>query len=206
MKKPTLPYALTALAFALASHAVAAENQLEAVHAYAIPAGSLNEALTEFADQSNIKLVFNADLARGLKAPALHEKLSVDQGLNNLLKNSGLVYRMVDNNTAIIESKPVPEQPNKADPTTLKPMTVKGNRDYDPNDPYNKNYVVTNSSTATKTDTPIMQTPVSIQVVSRAVMSDQKTTTIKDALENVSSVRPQSSLGLSNAFITRVRH
>ncbi|WP_251827742.1 TonB-dependent siderophore receptor [Methylovulum psychrotolerans] len=75
--------------------------------------------------------------------------------------------------------------------------------DQDPNDPYNKTYTVTNSSTATKTDTPIIETPVSIQVVPKSVMSDQKATTIKDALENISSVRPQSSLGLSNAFITR---
>jgi iron complex outermembrane receptor protein len=42
----------------------------------------------------------------------------------------------------------------------------------------------------TKTDTPLMETPVSIQVVSRAVMDDQKATTIKEVLENVSGVRP----------------
>jgi hypothetical protein len=40
-----------------------------------------------------------------------------------------------------------------------------------------------------------METPVSIQVVSRAVMDDQKATTIKDVLENVSGVRAQPSLG-----------
>lgn len=69
--------------------------------------------------------------------------------------------------------------------------------------PITKDYNVTNASTATKTDTPIMETPVSIQVVPRAVMDDQKTTTIQGAVENVSSVRPQSSLGLSNGFIIR---
>ncbi len=148
MKKSTLPYALTALAIALASHTAAAENLQDAVHAYAIPAGTLNEALTEFADQSNIKLVFNADLARGLKSPALQEKLSIDQGLNRLLKNSGLVYRIIDNNTAIIEPKPAPEQHNKADPATLKPMKVKGKRDHDPNDPYNTSYSRTNTVSA----------------------------------------------------------
>ncbi len=205
MKKTTIPYALTALAFALASHAVAAENLQEAVHAYAIPAGTLNEALTEFADQSNIKLVFNADLARGIKAPALNEKLSVDQGLNNLLKNSGLVYRIVDNNTAIIESKPVPEQLNKADPTTLKPMTVKGNRDVDPNDPYNNDYNRTNASTATKTDTPIMQTPMSIKVVPKAVMDDQQIILFDDAvIRNVSGVQRNFGSGdLYQGFIVR---
>ena len=35
-------------AFALASYNAGAENQPDAVHVYAIPAGTLNEALTEF--------------------------------------------------------------------------------------------------------------------------------------------------------------
>ena len=91
----------------------------------------------------------------------------------------------------------------RSDAIELKAMTVTGKAVQEPNDPFNESYTVTNSSTATKTDTPIMETPVSIRVVPKAVMSDQKTTTIKDALENVSSVRPQSSLGLSNGFIIR---
>ncbi|MCX7092760.1 MAG: TonB-dependent receptor plug domain-containing protein [Methylobacter sp.] len=202
-KKP-IPFAFTALALVLASHAAAAENPQDTVHAYAIPAGTLNEALTEFADQTNIKLVFNADLARDLKSPALQEKLSIDQGLNRLLKNSGLVYRIIDNNTAIIEPKPAPEQHNKADPATLKPMTVKGNRDFEPNDPYNSDYNRSNAATATKTDTPIMETPISIQVVPRAVMQDQQSIQVGDAIKNVSGVFQGLSFGgFAETFLIR---
>ncbi len=204
MKKKPIPLAFTALALVLASHAAAAENPQDTVHAYAIPAGTLNEALTEFADQSNIKLVFNADLARGLKSPALQEKLSIDQGLNRLLKNSGLVYRIIDNNTAIIEPKSAPEQHNKADPATLKPMTVKGNRDFEPNDPYNSDYNRSNAATATKTDTPIMETPISIQVVPRAVMQDQQSIQVGDAIKNVSGVFQGFTFGgFSEEFMIR---
>ncbi|MGH9194538.1 MAG: TonB-dependent siderophore receptor, partial [Acidimicrobiia bacterium] len=64
-------------------------------------------------------------------------------------------------------------------------------------------YSVFSTTTATKTDAPIMQTPVSIQVVPKAVIEDQKATRIKDALENVSGVRPNSSLGSGNRFIVR---
>ena len=71
------------------------------------------------------------------------------------------------------------------------------------NDPYNKAYTTRNSTTATKTDTPIFDTPVSVQVVPRSVMDDQKTTRIKDALENVSGVRTQPTLGYGNGFIIR---
>jgi len=50
-------------------------------------------------------------------------------------------------------------------------------------------YSAPNATTATKADTPIMETPVSIQVVPQQVLKDQRATSIKDALENVSGVR-----------------
>lgn len=64
-------------------------------------------------------------------------------------------------------------------------------------------YYVPNAHAATKTDTPIIETPVSIQVIPRAVIDDQKTPRIKDALENVSGVRPQPSLGTGATFLIR---
>jgi iron complex outermembrane receptor protein len=98
------------------------------------------------------------------------------------------------------ESASVSQTP---DAPELKAMTVVGEAENDPNDPYNKSYTVTNSSTVTKTDTPLMETPQSINVVPRAVMEDQKTGRIIDALENVSGVRAQNSLGTGNNFIVR---
>jgi len=64
-------------------------------------------------------------------------------------------------------------------------------------------YVAKRASTGTKTDTPIHETPVSIQVVPREVMDDQKATTIKEALENVSGVRAQPSLGGTAGYLIR---
>ncbi len=77
-------------------------------------------------------------------------------------------------------------------------------------DVYNPNYSgkntfykKSNSTTATKTDTPIFDTPVSIVSVPRAVMDDQKSTRLKDALENISGVRTQPTLGMGTGFIVR---
>ncbi len=52
----------------------------------------------------------------------------------------------------------------------------------------NQTYRVENSFSATKTNTPIMETPASIQVVPREVLEDQKFTTIAEAANNVSGV------------------
>ena len=81
-------------------------------------------------------------------------------------------------------------------PTQLGAIDVKGAADAEP-------YTATKAASGTKTDTPLMETPVSIQVVSRAVMDDQKATTIKDVLENVSGVRAQPSLGGTSGYLIR---
>ena len=48
-------------------------------------------------------------------------------------------------------------------------------------------YAVSSTSTATKTDTPILLTPQSVQVVAEEVMRDQLTLNLTDAIRNVSS-------------------
>jgi iron complex outermembrane recepter protein len=56
-------------------------------------------------------------------------------------------------------------------------------------------YRVTESSTGTRTDTPIRDIPQSIQVVPRQVLEDQKTLRLVDALRNVSGVFSSNSFG-----------
>ena len=64
----------------------------------------------------------------------------------------------------------------------LKPMTVVADAVQDPNDPYNPDYRRTNASTATKTDTPIMETPYSVSVVTHQVLKDKQVIRLEDAL------------------------
>jgi iron complex outermembrane recepter protein len=49
-------------------------------------------------------------------------------------------------------------------------------------------YLAPNASTATRTDTPIQDTPASIQVVPQQVIQDQQVTRLEEALRNVSGV------------------
>jgi iron complex outermembrane receptor protein len=65
-------------------------------------------------------------------------------------------------------------------------------------------YRAKRSATATKTDTPIRETPVSIQVVPKEVIEDQQATRLADVVQNVSGVRPGSTSGnRSDSFIVR---
>lgn len=66
-----------------------------------------------------------------------------------------------------------------------------------------QSYTADRAMTATKTDTPLQETPVSIQVVPRQVIDDQKTPRLAEVLENVSGVRINQSLGNGNQFMIR---
>ncbi len=58
-----------------------------------------------------------------------------------------------------------------------------------------RGYRVPNSSTATGTDTPILETPFSVQVVPKEVIRDQRATSIEEALQNVSGINYSGSDG-----------
>lgn len=59
-------------------------------------------------------------------------------------------------------------------------------------------YVAPYSSTGTKTDTPIMDTPLNVQVVTPQQLKDRQVTTLVEAVRNVSGVAIISSRGTSN--------
>ncbi|NOU21774.1 MAG: TonB-dependent siderophore receptor, partial [Methyloglobulus sp.] len=127
----------------------------------------------------------------------------VVQGFNTLLKGSNLNYRMVGNNTVVIEHKPTAQpaepKPNSSEvggDTTLPKVTVEADSAYDPEyyaDPYNKDYVLPNATVGTKTDTPIMETPLNVQSISKQVLKDQQVISLDKALRNVSGVTTLSA-------------
>ncbi len=200
------------------------------VQRYAIPAGSLEDALMEFAAQSDLRLIFKTDLVRSVRSAGLTGTLTPEQGVARLLEGTGIAYRFVDSNTVTIEpavpvdplerpvaeartsmeyagaTEPAPKKPkalppkkNDAGPTMLPEMTVTAK----PTDP--TSYSVPNATTATKTDTPIMETPVSIQVVPQQVLKDQQAINILEPLNrNVSGVLARTGGGFEfDNFIVR---
>jgi len=85
-----------------------------------------------------------------------------------------------------------------ADPIGLETMVVIE----DPLD--DMSYSVFDAKSATKTDTPIMEIPQSIQVISNAILRDQDQQTISGAIENVSSVvAPKTTELLTSEFLIR---
>ncbi|MGH8604511.1 MAG: TonB-dependent siderophore receptor, partial [Gammaproteobacteria bacterium] len=223
------PLARIALALALAVFGIWRSAWAEGpVQSYSIPAGSLEDALMELAAQAELKLIFKTDLVRSTRSAGLTGTLTPEQGVARLLEGSDIAYRFVDPNTVTIEpaapvaplerlvaeagkpmeyagaTEPAPKKPkapvgrSEYGPTVLPEMTVTATA-YD-----ETSYNAYSATTATRTDTPIFDTPVSVQVVPRAVLDDQQVIDLEGAVANVSGVQVESSYGgLFDIFSTR---
>ncbi|MCX7100974.1 MAG: TonB-dependent receptor, partial [Methylobacter sp.] len=146
------------------------------------------DALNAFIAASDWQVGFPAGMAKDVRSSAVNGNYTPQQALQQLLVGSGLSYRSTGTNTVTLEK--APEQINKADPTTLKPMTVKGNRNTEL-----QSYSVSNATTGTKTDTPLFDTPISVQVVPKAVIDDQQAIGLENVLKNVSGVAKNWGFG-----------
>ncbi len=151
---------------------------------YHISSGSLSHALTQFAGSAGILLSTDARLTDGKTSNGLDGDYTVEEGFKKLLAGSGLTYTITDENSVAIK---VAESGSYA-ASTLPAVKVLGKGIYDSTDPYNEDYRLPNSSTATKTDTPIMETPFSVKAIPQQVLEDQQVIRVDKAVENVSGV------------------
>lgn len=67
-----------------------------------ITAPDLADALNQFAQQSDQQIIFSTDTARGRRTQSLHGSYAPDQALRILLRNTGLTFKVSENNTIII--------------------------------------------------------------------------------------------------------
>jgi len=181
----------TALMLSTAIHAENTNRSLQ------IPAGQLSTALNQLAEASDLQMVYDTDMTQGLKSPALSGNYTPTQALQKLLQGSGLGYQLADNGTVTIVRQAPTVQPQSTqtapEAAVLPTVRVKGQAEDDTawaTSPYNTDYNRPNATTATKTDTPIMETPVSLQVVPQQVLKDQQVIRLEDAYRNVSGVQP----------------
>ncbi len=175
---------LTATLMAVSTGIRAADTE----HSFNIEAQDLGSALQKLAKQSGVSIFYASDSVAGHKAKALVGRYSINAALTEILSGSGLVFSLTADGS--ISVKPATSKLNNADPTTLPKVKVVANSVYDAKDPYNEDYVLPNATTGTKTDTPVMETPMNVQVISKQVLKDQQVVTIDQAMRNVSGVLP----------------
>ena len=158
----------TALGVAvLPSVSVAADTvNSEVGQRFNIAAGSLGEALNQFARQAGITLSMTPQQTQGRQSPGVQGEYSTDQALSHLLGGSGLEAVSQDGSSYVL--RPTAETEALALPTTDIKGFALGNA-LGSMDGYN----ATHSQIATKTSTALLETSQSVSVVTREQMDDQ---------------------------------
>jgi iron complex outermembrane receptor protein len=154
--------------------------------AFAIPAQPLVSALARFTETSGVQFFFDAAIARNVQSPGVSGSLTPDAALARLLDGTGLTYRFTNPATVTLV-----EAPKAGSATVLPPISVEGARGAQIETAWSPvpGYRASRSATATKTDTPIRDTPAAIQVIPRQVIEDQRAQSLKDIYDNASGVQ-----------------
>ncbi len=169
------------LLLAAGSGGTPARAQTPAPLAYSIPAQDLGAALTTFADKAGLRLLFPSDLVAGRKSPGLSGTYSRDIALARLLQGTGLVYRFISANTVTI-SAPAAQGSDAGGTILLDTIDVAGKGD-------DQQLVALATSAGTKTDTPLIDIPQSISVVTRAEMDQRGVQDFNSAVAYTPGVR-----------------
>ncbi|BCA53921.1 Ferrichrome-iron receptor [Nitrospira sp. KM1] len=191
-----------------------------------IPSQPLSSALHSFADTTDWQVSIPSEIAADMSSPGVTGSLTPEQGLKSLLVGTGLTYRFVgpkivtlkrDSSGAVVPglvgagaagaaaasgngaTDTAPSNAQK--PVKVPEILVKDIRERE-SDP--KSYVAEEANTAMRTDTPIRDSPQSIQVVTRKVIEEQKAIRLDDALQNISGISTFSqSADVNDAWFIR---
>ncbi|WP_428354948.1 TonB-dependent siderophore receptor [Methyloprofundus sp.] len=169
--------------------------------AFNIPAQPLASALLQFSEQSGIKIFFKAESTRSITSKSLIGQYTPQQALSKLLENTGIQYRFTESQSVALS--PASSENRPPEVISLEPAMVVytdfadqnrplGQIDLSRNNEARRSYSSFYSSTATRINTPLMQLPQSVQVITRALIDDQQAITISESLRNISGVVPRS--------------
>ena len=161
---------------------------------YSIPAGALEGALNRFGRESGLLLSFTQDQVRSLHSPGLQGSHTARAGLDALLRGTGLEAVSQAQGGYVLRALPAKSGTAGTMPEVR--VTAAAERE-SPWGPV-AGWVGTRASTATKTDTPLLETPQAVSVITAGRMSDQGVQTTAEALRYTAGVRTDYS-GAQNA-------
>ncbi|TCP82820.1 iron complex outermembrane receptor protein [Rhizobium sp. PP-CC-2G-626] len=167
-----------------------AQAQTNQTRAFDIQASSLSRALRQFSQQSGVQVAYSTAIASSVSAPAVKGPLTPEDALSALLSGSGLHYSFTASGAVtILGAEPVTGSVKNSEATVLETIHVVGRGGaYEPVEGYRAE----SSSSGTKSDTPIIETPQSISVVTADQIANQRATSLSDTLSYTPGVTTQS--------------
>lgn len=146
---------------------------------FAIPAGPLDQALARFGQQAMLQVTYNPAIAGGKRSPGVSGSLTSDEAIARLLEGSGLGYSFPNPATVAISESPAvdPGVIGQGDTTMLSPITIQASG----LGGQTQGYIASDSYAATRTDTPLIELPQVVNVITRDQIEAQGARNVTDA-------------------------
>ena len=219
--------AMSALAFGsnadrAEAHAQMSQREIaEIVRSYDIPAGPISTALNSVADASGVRIVYDSRFTRSHRTRGLSGPHNLAEALSEVLSGTGLNYELSPNGKSVMivlaqagdtrndasagGATPLPTIDIGAEPSTTMGHPGSGAGGAGPGD-RRTGYNAVSAPSTLKTDTPLLKTPVAVQVVTRQTMDDQQAISVADAVvTNVSGVQISRFMNLQSSRLQQYR-
>lgn len=171
---PALVVALAAFGLGALPTPAIAQPATASVRHYALPGGPLGEVLTAYARQAGVLLSFDTRMVAGLNSAGLQGSYTVAAGFDAILQGSGLQARPGEGGWVLRRL------PSTGGTVSLAPVLVQGQGETGTGQTYGVVAEVTRS--ATKTDTPLLETPQSVSVITQSQIAQQGANTLNQVL------------------------
>jgi iron complex outermembrane receptor protein len=182
----TTPVSAQPAAEASAQETTLQKAQANETFTFDISSKPLPQAIAEFSKVTGLQVLYTESSVFDHTAQALRGTFTARDALKKLLAGSGLIGRYTSDASVTVEQ---PGQPADPKVMTMGPVTVEGQSEKA--DGAVVGYVANRSRSASKTDTPLIETPQSISVITRDQMDARNVNKINEALRYTPGVDPQ---------------
>ncbi|WP_448197364.1 TonB-dependent siderophore receptor [Pseudomonas putida] len=159
-----------------------------------LPAQPLDQSISALARQTGTRILFNTDAAHAVQAPALHQQLSVEQALRQLIAGSNLTLGQTVDGQFLIA---LPSEPGNG-ALELEASSVIGRAPLTTTE--GSHSYTSGAVTLGKGVQSLKDIPQSVTVMTRQQMDDQNTQTISDLVSRTPGLTATKSPG-SGLFI-----
>ncbi len=165
-----------------------------------IAPGPLGTALSQFAVAAGVTLSFASSQTHALTSPGLQGSYTVEQGIEQLLAGSGLQAQPQGNGSFVLVARALPGDTAME----LGAVSISGKAPGSTTEG-SGSYTTDSSSSSTRLNLSLKETPQSVTVLTRQRLQDQKLDTLTDALDATTGITViRESLGAdSTSYLSR---
>ncbi|MEI5678224.1 TonB-dependent siderophore receptor [Mesorhizobium sp. CGMCC 1.15528] len=161
-----------------------AQTAKQKTHNFNIPAKPVRQAMNDIVRISGIDVVFPETSAASSTGKPVRGSMTTGQAIATLLAGTNLSYSFVNDNTVTITSRAQESGAGISQDGSilLDAVTISGQGSG------TNGYVAGSSSTGSKTDTPLVEVPQAISIVTKDQIRDQGAQTVSEALRYTAGV------------------